>query len=388
MTLSVEKHLVAAQKFLTTVKTLSTFSDLEQKQSKGLFKALEKVALFSTGVAAGLLATLDSDLWSETTVEQFRQRVAEKTSHVEEDDSASRSQQDYIRLPYFLTEQLVAQVTHDSECDRQSLLDEICAHACSLGLRCPSERTMAVIVALAFWPKVRAGMTETDEYELLHQKKKRIKRNLGSVEDGKHYLMSLPATAAELPEQLQKAFPEGKVAEVKDWSFRVWQVALQWCCRGSNKAVAAAKAKKVSKDTSADRVDDILHAFAAAKDLTPRKKSRTSSGSSVGPTAPPAELPVLCDVPVGMNSGISSGSLAPIRGAKTLWLQSRSRNQSLRGADRTVERRPLWSSSCLLCVTWILRKINSAACDLRGSMRRRSQQPARLSRKLWLSNQA
>lgn len=210
MPLSVEKHLAAAQNFLTRVRTLSTYQDLEEKQRNGLLRALAKVQILSASVAAGLLETLQEDLWTETSLRLFREGVASKTAPAEEEKLGSRSQQDYVRLPYFLTDKLIAELFNPQAVDSNKLLEQLCIHAGKLGLRCPSEKTSAVLVAMAHWPQVQKGMTEAQEYDLLHQCKKRIKKHLASVPDSGCAALCLPASVEDLPPAVtSNIFPDG-----------------------------------------------------------------------------------------------------------------------------------------------------------------------------------
>eukprot|EP00438_Fugacium_kawagutii_P009683 Skav208639 [mRNA] locus=scaffold1081:110247:111707:+ [translate_table: standard] len=296
MTLAVQKHLVASQKFLKTVVSLSTYEDLEKKQCQGLLRALDKVQSLSAGVAAGLLETLDSTLWTPHSVQEFRLRVAGKTAPAEEEETSARTQQDFLRLPYFLTETLYSEVIDPQRSNSDVLLDKLCVHAAALGLRCPSEKTMAVIVVLSQWARVEAGLTEKEEYDLLHQKKKRLKKNFLTLPDGEYCPVCLPGTVTDLPDALvRKLFPAGKFVSDKEWCFRVWKVASQWCCRESHRAVAAQKSKG-STDKGNARVDDIIAAFQKAQDLTPRKGVKGSLRGRISePTAPTTAFPAICD---------------------------------------------------------------------------------------------
>lgn len=92
--------------------------------------------------------------------------------------------------------------------DRKHVLQLICEHAVTLGLRCPTEGTIAVIVCLAF-RKQLLGMSSKDKHTLLCSHKLVVKRVLGNLVDGSIYLESLPQVFSELPRDLLKqAFPE------------------------------------------------------------------------------------------------------------------------------------------------------------------------------------
>ena len=96
------KHIEAAQKFLRGVVALSSFSEIREKQWRGVVKALEKVSALMPAQAAGWLAAFDGELWTSAQVAEFQEKVAAKTKPLEEQSNRG-SGQDFIMLPYYLT---------------------------------------------------------------------------------------------------------------------------------------------------------------------------------------------------------------------------------------------------------------------------------------------
>ena len=90
--MSVEKQLEAAPKFLRGIRSLTSYAEVRDKQASGLLKALEKVQCFTAAQAAVLLAQVQPDLWGESQVDSFREKVALKTRPVESDQPRAVTQ--------------------------------------------------------------------------------------------------------------------------------------------------------------------------------------------------------------------------------------------------------------------------------------------------------
>ena len=107
--MSVEKQLEAAQKFLRGIRSLTSYAEVRDKQASGFLKALEKVEFFTAAQAAALLAQVQPDLWAESQVDSFREKVALKTRSIESDQARAVTQ-DFSLLPYYLTDELAAAI--------------------------------------------------------------------------------------------------------------------------------------------------------------------------------------------------------------------------------------------------------------------------------------
>ena len=232
------KQVDAAQKFLRGVKTLPNFSELADKQVSRLQKMLDKVSNVTTEQAAAILNLLDESLWTEDALSSLKTMVAELTAEAE-GGQVKRDTQDYRMLPYYMTSQLTEQLTGKSQ--ENVALQALCKHAWLLGLRCPSELTLAVLLCMAHYHSV-SRMSDKDKYNLLLSKKPLMKKWLGVLPDPCPYLLSLPQDPQELPAGILSAvFPEGNVVEGPYPAAEILLLARQMPLRVSNKAVTDPK---------------------------------------------------------------------------------------------------------------------------------------------------
>ena len=200
-----EKQFSSCVKFLASVRPLAEYDELERRQITGIVSSLEKVSRLTPAQAATLLTVVDQSNLSTDAKTTLKTAVANKTQSGAE--AKRRSMQDFSLLPFYLTSKLWQYVMDDST-DRKHVLQLICEHALTLGLRCPTEGCIAVIVALAY-RKQLLGMSSKDKHTLLCSHKLAVKRVLGNSVDGSIYLESLPQVWSEVPSDLLKqAFPE------------------------------------------------------------------------------------------------------------------------------------------------------------------------------------
>eukprot|EP00435_Cladocopium_sp_Y103_P028734 s1684_g7.t1 len=128
-----EKHLESSQRFLSGLRSLSSYADIEKKQLQGLLVAVDKCHKLSTAQGAALVESIDTTLWSASSLEELRLRVADKTSQVEE-ASQRRAMQDFTQLHLFLTEEL-AVASLQGSMNNEQLLRALCEHAARLTRR-------------------------------------------------------------------------------------------------------------------------------------------------------------------------------------------------------------------------------------------------------------
>ena len=233
------KQVDAAQKFLRGVKTLPTFTSLEEKQVLRLEKTLDKVHSVTTEQAAAILDLLDETLWSEDACAKLKTLVAEMTAEAEASQS-KRDTQDYRMLPHYMTADLSEQLKAKQEKENVAL-QKLCKHAWLLGLRCPSELTLATLLCMAHYNSV-SRMSDKDKYNFLLQKKPLLKKWLGALPDPTPYLLTLPQDPQELPAgMLAVAIPEGNPVEGPFPAAEVLLLARQIPLRVTNKAVSDPK---------------------------------------------------------------------------------------------------------------------------------------------------
>ena len=179
---ALEKQLEASQRFLSGVRNLASYEDIQQKQLKGLQCALEKTKDLRTSQAAVFLEHIDSILWSEDAINELQRLVASKTSQVEADGERRKIMQDFSQIPQFLTQELATMIL-DGKASAQQVLRALCLHAGRMSLRVPSEFTMAVFVTLANWQQIQQGMSDKEKFQLLQEHKVSVCRAFGAMED-------------------------------------------------------------------------------------------------------------------------------------------------------------------------------------------------------------
>ena len=139
------RQLQATQKFLAGLKQLPTFKEVRDKQLVQLKAVIAKSVGLSTEKVAGIISTFDESLWEESSLLSLKQLLAEKIE--EEEPKERRAMQDYTALPMYLDEHwwnVIDKTTSDVV-----LLEQLTKHAGNLGLRCPTEPTMATLCILA-----------------------------------------------------------------------------------------------------------------------------------------------------------------------------------------------------------------------------------------------
>eukprot|EP00438_Fugacium_kawagutii_P013223 Skav204016 [mRNA] locus=scaffold3530:5749:7164:- [translate_table: standard] len=233
---SLKRSIAASQQFLTGVRTLSTYAALEARQHDGLLRAFSRVSAYNPTEAADVLSLLDNTLWTAQSLEAFQNCVAEKTlSVVEAGRAPRRLMQDFLTLPKLLTQDLMAMVL-DSTQDRQFVLQQMCLHAAKLSLRCPTERSLAVLLALSHFPSMEIS-SEQEQLDLLDRKREKIRKYLRQHES-KFYLVTLPEDFEDLPPDLRKlVFSEGKPAVDQDLITRINHLSRVWCLRVTNQGL-------------------------------------------------------------------------------------------------------------------------------------------------------
>ena len=199
-----EKNLQATQRFLRGLVSLPTFADVKSRQLQHLRGVIEKSPCQSTAAVADLVATLDSSIWNEEELDSLKQALAQKVSEGKE----RRKMQDYTAFPRYLPERLWnGLLTTGNQLDRLESLVKFCI---SLGLRCPSEPTIAGLVWLSTSALRTQDIGETEKLSALRESKPNIRRWLTNLADPAVYLQCLPTNIADCPAALmQQAFPHG-----------------------------------------------------------------------------------------------------------------------------------------------------------------------------------
>ena len=208
MAQKLKKNIEAAQNFLAGLQTLSIFQEMRLKQVMALEVQISKAAQLSTSDAASLLSILDEDLWGSQ-APRLKEAVAAKVAALEPKTSefaGRRKNQDYLQLPNYLTADIWDQL-RSSELNPCRRLDVVCRHAAALGLRCPSEKSIAMLLALSH--AMYQEPYEDEKLNLVNQYRGRIGKHMALPATAEH-LLQLPAKHEELPASIAAiAFASG-----------------------------------------------------------------------------------------------------------------------------------------------------------------------------------
>ena len=292
---SVERQLRASQKFLAGLTKLPMYGQARQKQNEMILKSLRSVKEINTSAAASLISSLQEDLWDPESLLSIKTAISEKTDAAEVSQQR-RQQQDFLELPRYLTEEMWRQLLEPNTSPAASV-ERICAHAYALGLRLPSEMTVAMIIALAYQTKV-PGMTGHEKFKLLEKNKPVIKKIL-SGSAPRVFLTTLPAALEDFPRELNEvAFPAGTAPAPQPLHMDFGRVARSWPMRWSNRLAAAGSTPGVldrpdhsAQEATLSRLAEAVastgqlavQAVATKQAATDRRPSNVSTQSDLGP---------------------------------------------------------------------------------------------------------
>lgn len=197
-------------------------------------------------------------------------------------------------------------------------MERICAHAYALGLRLPSEMTVAMIITLAYQTKV-PGMTGHEKFKLLEKNKPVIKKLL-SGSAPRVFLTTLPAALEDFPRELNEvAFPAGTAPAPQPLHMDFGRVARSWPMRWSNRLAAAGSTPGVldrpdhsAQEATLSRLAEAVastaqlavQAVATKQAATDRRPSNVSTQSDLEP--------VLALEDMDRTAGAGAGALEDI----------------------------------------------------------------------------
>ena len=178
-----EKHLLAAQRFLEGLRQLPHFDTLCQRQYDQLLRAFSKNGAkgLSVDQAGSFLEKMDLTLWGQERAEGIRKVVAEQVEVHAESEQPRRSMQDFENCFLFL-KAIHWQRLADEKVARSEIVEEIIDHVGLLGLRCPTEGTFATLVALVYGVFGTRHLNQEDKFKLLKQCKVITRISLGKVQ--------------------------------------------------------------------------------------------------------------------------------------------------------------------------------------------------------------
>lgn len=209
---SMEKHVKATQKLLSSLKALPSFDDVKGKHLSRLLALISKGSTIEVGQASELVDSLDGSVWCEQDLVSLKTAITQKIT-CEVTQPTRRPMQNYCALPRYLTQELwTFMQTHESQ---QARVEKTTSLAGSLGLRCPSETTTACIVWIACCAFRGQDVSDSVKFQWLHDYKPKIKKWLLALPVPVQYLTELPTDVQELPDVLRAvAFPTGHVPGV------------------------------------------------------------------------------------------------------------------------------------------------------------------------------
>ena len=209
MAQKLRKNIEAAQNFLAGLQTLDIFQEMRLKQVIALENQIRKLPALGTQDAAVVVSILKDDVWGSQG-HRLKEALAAKVSALEPKTSEAagrRKLQDYLELPNFLTADIWDQL-RSAKLTAPQRLDAICKHAVALGLRCPSEKTVAMLLALSH--AMYQEPYEDEKLALVTQYRIRISKHMALPSTAEH-LVQLPADPAELPSSIAAvAFAKGE----------------------------------------------------------------------------------------------------------------------------------------------------------------------------------
>ena len=207
-----EKQIKASQKFLCGLLGLPNFGTVRERQLSQILVVLEKSPASGTEKAGEILDLLDSRIWGDQILGELKEKIAAKT-----DDGIKerRGMQNFTRLHEFMPSAVWTQLQTTSSVDKR--VEAITRFAASLGLRCPSEGTLALLLTLSvclFWQR---SCSEQEKYDLLQRFKPKIKKWLQQEPEPTVYMLELPGTWQDFSVALkEKLFPAGKEPHVPE----------------------------------------------------------------------------------------------------------------------------------------------------------------------------
>ena len=147
MSARLRRNIEAAQRFLQGLKTLPMFQETRLKQVCSLEANIERLPHLTTKEAGSMISLLDDGIWG-TELARLKEAIAFKVStNGGSDSTGRRSNQDYMELPHYLTQDLW-DLLRGTTASQAHKLDALVRHCGKLGLRNPNESSKALIVAL------------------------------------------------------------------------------------------------------------------------------------------------------------------------------------------------------------------------------------------------
>ena len=221
MATPLEKQLLAAQKFLASVRHLPSFEEAKARQVEVLTKKMAALPV-SVEQAAALVEVLDASIWAGS-VDELKASVRIEEPGV---DRKNTPLQDYMAIPKYLSAALWKSLSEDP---RKVALEKLCRHCQLLGLSNASEVTQGMILCLVF--DLDGKLLGTQQWGVTLREKGNVQKFLKQPKQ-QPFVLLLPHDCAECPEELLRralgderpiecpVAYEDLLARAKDWPMR------------------------------------------------------------------------------------------------------------------------------------------------------------------------
>ena len=215
MSASFIRALQAADQFLQQISHLPSLESAEQKQLRHLLLTVEKMQIGTEDAALMLESVNGSKNLSKNSKEALLQQIVEKSTadfenHVEAPMGRGKLQ-DFTGLCRFLPPALKGRLDNPGTTPSDSIA-LISQWSAALGLTTPSEPTLGVIVAIAYWKTwcEHGFVSDAAKHQIYLAQKKTIKDHLGYFQRQCPHvgprLQKLPEQFENLPAGLRAHF--------------------------------------------------------------------------------------------------------------------------------------------------------------------------------------
>ena len=275
-----EKQIQASQRFLLGLRSLASFGEVRSRQFAHLRGVITKAPSVSTACVADLVTSLDSTVWEQAQIEEFKALLAEKQGDVGKE---RRRMQDYVCVPLYLDQSWWNMLQSTS--GQVERFERLCQAAIALGMRCPTEASIAALIWLACCAFRKDDMTESEKYTLLKDFKPKLKRWLQGLPQPAAYVEVLPAEVGSCPAALlANCYPSGfQPYTPPGWSFHHYEnMVKRFPLRQRKNAMTDAASAFASEGRGFFEMGRLLAGFAESAALA--RQGSSASQSSHGGT--------------------------------------------------------------------------------------------------------
>ena len=272
---AVLKQLEASQSFLTQVRALQNYNQLQQRQFVVLKSLVAKTSSVTAAEATRIYDAMDREIWTEEQLQELLSAVAA----LPPGDKAGKKLQDFSAFPNFLTQTQWTELEGCETTDQAAV--KVLRYLANLGLRHPSEPTLGNVSIFSYLvlsmevPPAETFQTEIESF------KPAARRLLLAYGEPSFHLQELPEQAGALPLQVARAVyvTEGPVCG---------KVSLQQLLFAAGKKPLRKSSSQIRKPNALGTLVDALMQVQQGSNLS----SQSSSSGARRPLAlqlPPAE---------------------------------------------------------------------------------------------------